>query len=134
MLNISLAHNWLKTSLSIVKLQAALVQALPPNASPLQQLPGVTVDTATELEIVKGVEGKKWAEKAIKKDVLEKDAKVVAEVFPRLDITNAEFKGELYFSFRLYNVDARQLWARSWSLQVQSFPSLSKLDTFTRPP
>lgn len=94
MLNISLAHNWLKTSLSIVKLQAALVQALPPTASPLQQLPGISYDQALELEAVKGAEGKKWAEKAVKRGLLENDAKAVAEYWPRLEITDAEFKSE----------------------------------------
>lgn len=95
MLNIALAHNWLNTSLSIVKLQAALVQALPPNASPLRQLPGISHDQALELEMVNGAEGKKWAEKAVKKDLLDGDAKEVAQYWPKLDVSDAEFSGEL---------------------------------------
>jgi translocation protein SEC63 len=96
MLNICLSHNWLKTTLAIVKLQAALAQALPPTASPLTQLPGISHEDAFELEVVKGAEGKKWAEKAVKKGLLEGDAKTVAEHWPRLEITDAEFKGELF--------------------------------------
>lgn len=95
MLNIALAHNWLKTSLAIVKLQAALVQALPPTASPLRQLPDISHEQAQELEIVKGAEGKKWAEKAVKQGLVEGDAKAVAEYWPKLDISEAGFKGEL---------------------------------------
>lgn len=93
MLNISLAHNWLKTSLAIVKLQAALVQALPPTASPLTQLPGVSHQDALELEHVKGAEGRKWVEKAVKKDILAPEAKAVAQYWPRLEVNDAEFTG-----------------------------------------
>lgn len=93
MLNISLSHNWLKTSLAIVKLQAALVQALPPTASPLVQLPGVSHQEALELEYAKGAEGRKWVEKAVKKDLLAAEAKAVAQYWPRLEIADAEFSG-----------------------------------------
>ena len=91
MLNIALSHNWLKTTKNIIKLQAALVQAVPPCSSPLQQLPGITPEQALELEIVKGVEGQKWAEKALAKDVLSPEAKAVVEVLPRLELVDAEF-------------------------------------------
>ena len=91
--NISLAHNWLSTSVLIVKLQAALVQALPLSSSPLSQFPDIATSDALELEIVKGAEGKKWAEKAVKKDLVSGQAKVVANNWPRLQIIDAGFKG-----------------------------------------
>lgn len=93
-MNISLAHNWLSTSLSIVKLQAALVQALPVTSSPLVQLPKVTHTHAEELEIVEEIEGRRWAEKIVRKDLLEDEAKSVLEKWPRLEITDAKFQGE----------------------------------------
>ena len=91
--SIALAHNWLSTSLLVVKLQAALVQALPPFASPLAQLPGVDHETALELEIVKGADGRRWCDQVVKKGLVLGEAKTVAEHWPRLEITDAEFRG-----------------------------------------
>ena len=93
LLNISLARNWLSTSLLVVRLQASLVQALPPNASPLAQLPDLDPEEAFALEMTAEAEGKRWAEKAISKKCLEGEAVQVAQTWPRLEITHAEFKG-----------------------------------------
>jgi hypothetical protein len=100
LLNISLAHNWLKTSLLVIKLQPSLVQALPANASPLAQLPGINPEKATELEIVNGTEGKRWLEKFVKKyqgTAEYAEAVEVAKWWPKLEITDAEFKGVLLY-------------------------------------
>ncbi len=94
MVNISLAHNWLATSLLCIKLQPSLVQGLPATVSPLAQFPGILVDEAAEMEIVKGVEGKQWCEKFVK-SAQGGEAKKVAEQWPRLEIVDAEFKGML---------------------------------------
>lgn len=80
-------------------MQSALVQAIPASSSPLSQLPGVSLDKAEELSWTKGAQGKKWIEKFAKAD-LEGDedlveAKKVAETWPRFEIVDAEFKGEL---------------------------------------
>ncbi|ORX34164.1 Sec63 Brl domain-domain-containing protein [Kockovaella imperatae] len=92
LLNIALAHNWLATSLGVVQLQAALVQALPPSASPLAQLPGLEFEKAFELGVTSGSEGRKWAERATKKQIVDGKANQVLKYWPRLEITDAEFK------------------------------------------
>lgn len=99
--NISLSHNWLNTSLLVAKLQPCLVQALPADVSPLAQLPGITPELADEYEITKGAEGKKWLERWAKSDSAKemRDAKIVAESWPRLEVVDAEFRGESTFSF-----------------------------------
>ncbi|WRT65860.1 uncharacterized protein IL334_002811 [Kwoniella shivajii] len=92
--NISLAHNWLTTSLLCIKLQPALVQALPADVSPLAQLPGVSPEKGTELQIVNKAEGARWLEKWVrteKKDV-SAEAVEVAKYWPRLEVLDAEFK------------------------------------------
>ncbi|WVW80319.1 hypothetical protein I302_102298 [Kwoniella bestiolae CBS 10118] len=94
LLNISLAHNWLTTSLLCIKLQPALVQALPTDVSPLAQLPGITPEKGTELQIVNKAEGVRWLEKWIKtekKDVSQETLDV-AKYWPRLEVVDAEFK------------------------------------------
>ena len=93
MVNISLAHNWLATSLLCIKLQPCLAQGLPASVSPLTQFPGVTLDEAEKLEVVSGAEGTKWCEKFVKSSERFGEAKLVAEQWPRLDIVDAEFKG-----------------------------------------
>jgi hypothetical protein len=131
MLNISLAHNWLKTSLSIVKLQAALVQALPPTSSPLAQLPGISHQDAQELELVKGAEGKKWVEKAVKKDLLSGEAKELAQYWPRLEISDAEFAGRSLLR-KGSEIDGKSL-ENALSRQDPSSRSSSKRDMSTLP-
>jgi translocation protein SEC63 len=99
--NIALAHNWLNTSLVTLRLQSALVQAVPAGVSPLAQLPGITLDKAEELQWTKSAQGKKWIEKFAKADIEDnadlKEAKRVAGSWPRFEIVNAEFKGECRF-------------------------------------
>ncbi|WWD18086.1 hypothetical protein CI109_102534 [Kwoniella shandongensis] len=93
LLNISLAHNWLATSLLCIKVQPALVQALPADASPLAQLPGISPEKGTELQIVKKAEGLKWLERFVKSDPVDTvDAATVAKYWPRLEVISAEFK------------------------------------------
>lgn len=95
MFNISLAYNWLKTSLLVNKLQPALVQAVPVGASPLAQLPGVTLEDAQELEIKKGAEGQMWLEKWIKRSASDDEydeAKEIAKTWPRLDVVDIDFQ------------------------------------------
>ena len=95
LLNISLSHNWMDTTLRIVRLQACLVQALPDSSSPLAQLPGITPDRAVELEMSKGCEGRRWLEKWAKKgDAGSAETKMATNSWPRLEITDAEFKGK----------------------------------------
>ncbi|WWD05556.1 hypothetical protein V865_003636 [Kwoniella europaea PYCC6329] len=94
LLNISLAHNWLTTSLLCIKLQPALVQALPSDVSPLAQLPGITPEKGTELQIINKAEGVRWLEKWIKtekKDVGPETVDV-AKYWPRLEVVDAVFK------------------------------------------
>lgn len=93
MVNVSLAHNWLATSLLCIKLQPCLAQALPTSASPLAQLPGIMTDEAEKLEVVNGAEGRKWCEKLVKLSEAGAEARLVAEQWPRFDIVDAEFKG-----------------------------------------
>ncbi|KAK8865735.1 hypothetical protein IAR55_000881 [Kwoniella newhampshirensis] len=93
LLNIALAHNWLATSLLCIKVQPALVQALPADASPLAQLPGISPEKGTELQIVKKAEGLKWLERFVKSDHVDTtEADVVAKYWPRLEVISAEFK------------------------------------------
>ncbi|KAI9635000.1 Sec63 Brl domain-containing protein [Dioszegia hungarica] len=96
--NISLAHGWLSTSLLSLRLQSALVQAIPAGSSPLAQLPGVSLDKAEELQWTKAAEGRRWIEKFAKADVADDvdlvEAKRVAEGWPRFEIVDAEFKVE----------------------------------------
>lgn len=93
--NIALGHNWLNTSVACQKLQPALVQAIPVGGSPLAQLPGITLEKGLELDITTGAEGRKWLEKwvAINDDQYP-EANAVARTFPRLEVTDARFKGE----------------------------------------
>ncbi|KAK6907520.1 hypothetical protein I203_101515 [Kwoniella mangroviensis CBS 8507] len=94
LLNISLSHNWLTTSLLCIKLQPALVQALPIDVSPLAQLPGVTPEKGTELQIINKAEGVRWLEKWMKtekKDV-SPETLDVAKYWPRLEVVDAVFK------------------------------------------
>lgn len=97
LVNIALAHNWLATSALCMKLQPALVQALPADASPLAQLPEVGLETARELEITKGAEGKRWLEKYIKNCEVSHETRFLVKSWPRLEVVSAEFKGELRF-------------------------------------
>jgi len=86
----------LKTTLLVIKLQPSLVQALPANASPLAQLPGIEPEKATEIEIIDGAEGRRWLEKFVKKregDEVYKEAVEIGKWWPKLEITDAEFKG-----------------------------------------
>ena len=100
LLNISLAHNWLSTSTLVVQLQASLVQALPPSASPLAQILDVDPEEAFELSTKNRAEGRLWAEKAAKKDIVNGTAKDALRYWPRLEITDASFKGELKFTVK----------------------------------
>ncbi len=93
LLNISLAHNWLSTSLLTIQIQASLVQALPPSASPLAQFPNLTPEQALELSVVNGVKGRQWADTVVKKSLLSGETADVAAHWPKLDITHAEFRG-----------------------------------------
>ncbi len=101
MVNISLAHNWLATSLLCIKLQPCLVQAQPASASPLLQFTKVTINEAEKLEIADGAQGKKWCEKYLKTSEAKGEAKRIAERWPRLEIVDAEFKGVLRFPWSL---------------------------------
>lgn len=98
MSNIALAHGWLGTSLLTLRLQSALVQAIPAGASPLAQLPGISLHHAEQLQWTKAAQGNRWIEKFAKIDAGEEEAikiaKRVAETWPRFEIVNAEFKGE----------------------------------------
>jgi translocation protein SEC63 len=98
LLNISLAHNWLATSLHCISLQPALVQALPPSVSPLAQLPGISPEQGFEQQVTNSAEGKRWLEKWVKADVEGcEEAKRVARSWPRLEIVSAEFKGKYLY-------------------------------------
>lgn len=92
--NIALARAWLNVSVQVLKLQAALVQALPPTCSPLAQLPSITPEHGFELQVTNGAEGRRWMEKFVQKcpDVPKEDSKVAGE-WLRLEIVSAEFKG-----------------------------------------
>ncbi|CAK9782099.1 hypothetical protein CC85DRAFT_289163 [Cutaneotrichosporon oleaginosum] len=91
--NIALGHNWLKTSLLCQQLQSALVQAIPIGGSPLAQLPGISLQSGLELEITTGAEGRKWLEKWVAiNDEKYPEANAVARNFPRLEVTDVEFK------------------------------------------
>ena len=68
------------------------MQGLPSNASPLIQF-GISPDQAEEMEIVRGAEGRRWCEKLVKGD-LEGRPKDIAQRWPRLEIVDAEFKGD----------------------------------------
>ncbi|WWC88015.1 uncharacterized protein L201_002918 [Kwoniella dendrophila CBS 6074] len=94
LLNISLAHNWLATSLLCIKVQPSLVQAVPDDVSPLAQLPDITPEKGAELQIVNKAEGVRWLEKWIKteKKDISLDALTVAKYWPRLEVIDAEFK------------------------------------------
>lgn len=96
--NIALGHNWLNASLLCEQLQPALVQALPIGASPLAQLPGISLEKGLELEITSGAEGRQWLQKWVKIDDADYPAaNKVARTFPRLEVTDVQFKGELGF-------------------------------------
>jgi hypothetical protein len=97
---VALSHNWLATTMLCTILQPCLVQALPNTASPLAQFPEISPAEAQEMEIVKGLEGKRWIEKWAKRDLVQGEAKQVIEHWPRLEIVDAEFKGELWSCFR----------------------------------
>ncbi|WVO13402.1 hypothetical protein L204_101017 [Cryptococcus depauperatus] len=89
--NIALAHNWLNVSLRCFQLQPALVQALPPDAEPLAQLPGVGLDEAFKQTTLTKAEGTLWLEKwARARDGFE-DAFTVAKYWPRLEIVDAKY-------------------------------------------
>ncbi|WVR05699.1 hypothetical protein IAU60_002723 [Kwoniella sp. DSM 27419] len=93
MLNISLSHNWLNTSLQVIKLQPALIQAIPADASPLAQFPEITPEKGTEIQIVNKAEGSRWLERWIKSDDKSvSESGDVAKYWPRLEVTEAEFK------------------------------------------
>ncbi|BEJ18115.1 hypothetical protein CspHIS471_0703920 [Cutaneotrichosporon sp. HIS471] len=93
LVNIALGHNWLKTSLACQKLQPAIVQAIPVGGSPLAQLPGITLEKGLELDITTGAEGRKWLEKWVSiNDDEYPEANAVARTFPRLEVTDAQFK------------------------------------------
>lgn len=99
--NIALGHNWMKTSLLCQRLAPALVQAIPVGGSPLAQLPGISLEKGLELEITSGAEGRKWLEKWVKLDDADyPEANKVAKTFPRLEVMDAQFKGELDDSSR----------------------------------
>ncbi|RXK35529.1 hypothetical protein M231_07208 [Tremella mesenterica] len=95
LLNIALARNWLATSLLAISLQPCLVQALPPDVSPLAQFPDVGPELGQEMQIRLGAEGKRWLEKwhAAKKEekwVSERTLEVVNR-WPRLEVTDVKF-------------------------------------------
>ncbi|EIW72719.1 hypothetical protein TREMEDRAFT_26719 [Tremella mesenterica DSM 1558] len=97
LLNIALARNWLATSLLAISLQPCLVQALPPDVSPLAQFPDVGPELGQEMQIRLGAEGKRWLEKwhAAKKEekwVSERTLEVVNR-WPRLEVTDVKFTG-----------------------------------------
>ncbi|OCF45263.1 translocation protein SEC63 [Kwoniella heveanensis CBS 569] len=93
LLNISLSHNWLNTTLLCIRLQPALVQALPADVSPLAQFPDVTPEKGTEMQIVNKADGVRWLEKWIKADIKDVDeAQEIAKYWPRLEIVDAEFR------------------------------------------
>ena len=71
------------------------MQALPPSASPLAQLPDLEVEKAFEMGAMSGAEGMRWAEKALKKGILSGTAKEVIDHWPRLELTDAAFRGQL---------------------------------------
>jgi translocation protein SEC63 len=79
-----------------MQLQPALVQAVPAGISPLAQLPGITAERATEMEIVNKASGRKWLDNWYNASVENVDeAKKVAKFWPKLDVVSVEFKGEL---------------------------------------
>lgn len=91
--NIALGFTWLDTSLLCLKLQSALVQAIPIGASPLAQFPDISLEEAQDMEILTNSEGRLWLEKWVRRDVDGlAEAKKVAKTWPRLDITSTEFK------------------------------------------
>ncbi|OCF32886.1 translocation protein SEC63 [Kwoniella heveanensis BCC8398] len=93
LLNISLSHNWLNTTLLCIRLQPALVQALPADVSPLAQFPDITPEKGTEMQIVNKADGVRWLEKWIKADIKDVDeAQEIAKYWPRLEIVDAEFR------------------------------------------
>lgn len=95
LVNISLAHNWLKTSLLCMNLQPSLVQAVPNGISPLAQFPSITAEQATEMAIVQKAEGKKWLDRWYNSEAnADSKAKEAAKSWPQLEVTHAEFKGE----------------------------------------
>ena len=75
------------------------MQALPPGVPAVQQLPKIDNQTAEAIE-AKGAEGLKWMEKFLKMtdedkiDVDLTEAQEVARKWPRLEVVDAEFKGE----------------------------------------
>lgn len=102
LVNISLAHNWLKTSLLCMNLQPSLVQAVPNGISPLAQLPTITAEQATEMAIVQKAEGKKWLNTWYHSEAgASSEAKRVAATWPKLEVVSADFKGEYLIRRRL---------------------------------
>lgn len=94
LVNISLAHNWLNTSLLCMNLQPSLVQAVPLGISPLAQLPKITAQQATEMAIVQKAEGKQWLTRWYNSQASAgSEAKEMAKFWPKLEVVSAEFKG-----------------------------------------
>ena len=94
LVNISLAHNWLNTSLLCMNLQPSLVQAVPHGISPLAQLPKITAQQATEMAIVQKAEGKQWLNRWYHSEASAgTEAKEAAKYWPKLEVVSAEFKG-----------------------------------------
>ncbi|KAL7413088.1 Sec63 Brl domain-containing protein [Mrakia frigida] len=111
-LNISLAHNWLSTSLTIMKLHALLIQATLPSLPKLLQLPHFTFTEAKaaeeKLKSLKGLGGvEAWSRISEKRrnEVLKaaggvwgedkeevKETVQVAKSWPKLEILSARFK------------------------------------------
>lgn len=132
--NIALAQGWLGTSLLTLRLQSALVQAVPDGASPLAQLPGVSLDKAEELQYTKAAEGKRWIERFSKADVASDsdltEAKKVAEHWPRFEIVDAHFKGESNMQDSNGKGLTSQLRAKRWFRHHLLSISISASDIF----
>ncbi|WVQ85273.1 hypothetical protein IAT38_007438 [Cryptococcus sp. DSM 104549] len=96
LLHISLARAWLKTSLLVIQIQPALVQALPADVSPLAQFPEIDPAKATELQLVSKAEGVRWLEKWVRKGDTGSwiEAANVAKYWPRLEVVSAKFTVE----------------------------------------
>lgn len=113
LLNVSLSHNWLSTSLTIMKLHALLIQATLPTLPKLLQLPHFTYAQAKaaeeKLRSLKGAGGiEAWnrISKAKRDEILNtvggvwtenesEETLEVARSWPKLEVLSAKFKGEL---------------------------------------
>ena len=77
------------------------------------------------MESVRGAVGRRWCEKYVKSVKGEGEARLVAEQWPRLDIVDAEFKGQSVDTAYNNETDTPdQSLARSWSRPAQLCSSL----------